>query len=105
MPEPEVNFLRTVNGGPEVPMDAPGQAQGGVEPDIGAPWTAGVLAVNTPYGPRVVLQLYTLTGTTMVGMEPAGAQKLAAELARKGREARFGLKVIGDAGGDAGEES
>jgi len=78
-------------------------AQAAHQADIGAPWTAGVAAVNTPDGPRVVLTLFHLTGTTVVGMEPDGAKLLGAEIQRKAREARFGLKVIGAAGDEEGD--
>lgn len=72
--------------------------QPGHQADIGAPWTAGVAAVNTADGPRVVLTLMHLTGTTIVGMAPDGAKLLGNEILRKAREARYGLKVIGAAG-------
>ena len=78
-------------------------AQQGRQADIGAPWTAGIAAVNTPDGPRVVLSLFHVTGTTVVGMAPEGAKLLGNEILRKSREARFGLKVIGAAGGDEEE--
>ena len=81
---------------PAVNGPAPTPAPAHINPDIGQPSTVALLTVNTPDGPRVVLQVMHVTGSTVIGMDADAARAFGEELVRRAREAKTGLLVVGD---------